>query len=227
MIPKIHVQSMEYDLFVHPWSCCFRINLFICAASRLQIKIQEFLLDVMLVTSFIAWFKKMHLLQLCHAIWSVFSECSKKEDPQFNYLPLWLISKKAAGVHFRGRGGHRCLLQRTCDDFYPKKRDPKGKVGNNSPNGCSLPPWDVFMFVFCIFHSGILGGNHLISPSLVFAWHVPRDFRGDVTLKLSIYFKFTKKDIWHKKPCKDKHFQISRPQLKLWGGKKTYIWGWF
>ena len=113
-----HLQSMESDLFVHSGSCRFRINLFICAASSLRIKIEEFLLGIMLITSFMAWFKQMHFLQLC------ISECSKKEDPQFNYLPLWLISKKAAGNH-DGRGGHRCVLHRTCDEFFPKKGSQK------------------------------------------------------------------------------------------------------
>ena len=135
---------MEYDLFVHPWSCGFRINLFICAASRLQIKIQEFLLDVMLVTSFMAWFNKMHLLQLCQLVrvfW-VF-----KEGRPAVQLPAPLVNfQEGGGVHFRGRGGHQCLLQRTCDKIYPPKRDPKGEVGNNSPNRCSLLPWDFLWF---------------------------------------------------------------------------------
>lgn len=93
-----------------------------------------------------SWRDLTRCIYCSYANWSVFSECSKKEDPQFNYLPLWLISKKAAGVHFRGRGGHQCLLQRTCDKIYPPKRDPKGEVGNNSPNRCSLLPWDFLWF---------------------------------------------------------------------------------
>lgn len=187
MIPKIHLQSMEYDLFVHPWSCGFRINLFICAASRLQIKIQEFLLDVMLVTSFMAWFDKMHLLQLCQLVrvfW-VF-----KEGRPAVQLPAPLVNFQEGGRGpFQRAGWTSVFVTKNLWQNLPQKRDPTCKVGNNSPNGCSLPPWDVFFFMFfCIFHSGILGGNHLISPSLVFAWHVHSDFRGDVTLKLSMFF---------------------------------------
>lgn len=171
MIPKIHLQSMEYDLFVHPWSCGFRINLFICAASRLQIKIQEFLLDVMLVTSFMAWFNKMHLLQLCQLVrvfW-VF-----KEGRPAVQLPAPLVNFQEGGRGpFQRAGWTSVFVTKNLWQILPQTK------------GSNLLKWEtiaqmgvvyhhgMFLCFFCIFHSGILGGNHLISPSLVFARHVP------------------------------------------------------